>query len=87
MIIPTHLGTAGPLMRAHALLHSWAFERLVSFDLMFVDLRLALATVVTRSLVQASDAMVRQIMGRAWKGARFAQGITTAATMVAAAGR
>jgi hypothetical protein len=87
MIFPTHLGAAGPLMRAHALLHSWAFERLVSFDLMFIDLRLALATFLTRSLVQASDAVVRHVMGRAWKGAHFAQGITAAATMVAAAGR
>lgn len=91
MIIPTHLGTAGSLMRAQAVLQtvlqSWAFERLVSFDLMFVDLRLALATVVTRSLVRASDALVRHVMGRAWKGARFAHGITAAATMVAAAGR
>jgi|GEM_PF-2147614 hypothetical protein len=87
MIIPTHLGTAGALMRAHALLHSRTFERLVSLDLMFVDLRLALATIATRALVGASDAMVRHVMGRAWKGARFAQGITAAATMVAAAGR
>jgi hypothetical protein len=87
MIIPTHLGTAGPLMRVHALLHSWALERLVSFDLMFVDLRLALATAAARALVQTSDAIVRHVMGRAWKGARLAQGITAAATMVAAAGR
>jgi hypothetical protein len=31
--------------------------------------------------------VVRHVMGRAWQGARFAQDITAAATMVAAAGR
>ena len=63
-----------------------AFSRLVSADLMVVDLRLALASVVTRSLIQAADALVRHFMGRAWRGARFAEDITAAATMVAAAG-
>jgi hypothetical protein len=52
---------------------------------MVVDLRLALATVVARSLVQAANALVRHLMGRAWRGARFAEDITAAATMVAAA--
>jgi hypothetical protein len=42
---------------------------------------------VTRSLIQAADALVRHVMGRAWRGARFAEDITAAATMVAAAGR
>ncbi|WP_426611805.1 hypothetical protein [Bradyrhizobium sp. McL0616] len=64
-----------------------AFSRLVSPDLMAVDLRVAFASVVTRSLVQAADALVRHFMGRAWRGARFAKDITTAATMVAAVGR
>jgi len=83
MITPTYLGMVSPLWRAHM----WALGRLVSFDLMFVDLRVVLATLITRSLVQAADAMVRQVMGQAWRGARFAQDITAAATMVAAAGR
>jgi hypothetical protein len=87
MIIPTHFGPAGPLWRAQASLHAWAFGRLVFSDLIAVDLRFALASVVTRSLVQAADALVRHIMGRAWRGARFAEDITAAATMVAAAGR
>jgi len=87
MITPTHFGTAGPLCRAQALVQSWALERLVSFDLISVDLRVAFAALVTRSLVQASDAVVRHVMGRAWKGARFAEDITAAATMVAAAWR
>ena len=85
MIIPTHFGPAGPLWRPQ-LWHAWAFGRLVSIDLIVVDLRLALASVVVRSLVQAADALVRHVMGRAWRGARFAEDITAAATMVAAAG-
>jgi hypothetical protein len=66
--------------------YAWASSRLVSLDLMVIDLRLALATVVARSLVQAADALVRHVMARAWRGARFAEDITAAATMVAAAG-
>jgi hypothetical protein len=57
------------------------------FDLTVVDLRVALVTMVTRSLIQTADALVRQFMGRAWRGARFVEDITAAATMVAAAGR
>ena len=90
MIIPTHFGPAGPLWRPQVfqarIWQTWAFNRVVSLDLMAVDLRLALATVVARSLVQAADALVRHDMGRAWRGARFAEDITAAATMVAAAG-
>lgn len=96
MIIPTHFGPAGPLWRSQPFQvqpfqakawQAWAFRRLVSLDVMVVDLRLALATAVTRSLVHAADALVRHVMGRAWRGARFAEDITAAATMVAAAGR
>ncbi len=90
MIILTYFGQAGPLWRTQARVQSWAQSRLpgglVSSDLMFVDLRLALATLIARSLLRAADAAVRHVMGRAWRGARFAQGITAAATMVAAAG-
>jgi hypothetical protein len=85
MIIPTHLGPAGPLWRAQASLHARISGRLTFFDLTVVDLRVALATMLTRSLVQAADALVRHVMGRAWRGARFAEDITAAATMVAAA--
>lgn len=85
MIIPTHFGPAGPLWRSQASLHAWVFSRLTFFDLTVVDLRVALATMLTRSLVQAADALVRHFMGRAWRGARFAEDITAAATMVAAA--
>lgn len=91
MIIPTHFGPAAPLWRAQMrqaqIWQALALSRLVSLDLMAVDLRLALASAVTRSLVQAADALVRHVMGRAWQGARFAEDITAAATMVAAAGR
>ncbi|WGD51970.1 hypothetical protein QA641_42330 [Bradyrhizobium sp. CB1650] len=91
MMIPTQFGTAVPFWRVqaslHALLRSWAFGRLVSLDLMFVDLRVALASLVTRSLIQLANALARHLMGRAWRGARFTKDITAAATMVAAAGR
>ncbi|OAF16054.1 hypothetical protein AYJ54_38665 [Bradyrhizobium centrolobii] len=87
MIIPTQFGTAGPLWRVQASLHAWAFGRLVTLDLMFVDLRLAFASLVARSLLQLADALVHHVMARAWRGARFTQDITAAATMVAAAGR
>ncbi|MBR0902282.1 hypothetical protein [Bradyrhizobium liaoningense] len=86
MIIPTHFGPAIPRLRAQA----WSvqtFGRLVSLDLMAVDLRFALASVVARSLTQAADALVHHAMARAWRGARFAEDITAAATMVAAARR
>ena len=84
MIVPTHFGPTGSLWRAQAW-QAWAFSRLISLDLMAVDLRLALATVVARFLGQAGDALVRHVMARAWRGARFAEDITAAATMVAAA--
>jgi hypothetical protein len=87
MIVPTYFGQAGPLCRAQGVAQSWLLARLVSFDPTFVDLRVVLATLIARSLLQAVDAMVRRFMGRAWRGARFAQDITAAATMVAAAGR
>ena len=99
MFIPTHFGRAGPLWRAQAFdvqafslkafnvnaWQAWAFSRLVSPDLITVDLRVTLVSIITRSLVQAMDALVRHVMGRAWRGARFAEDITAAATMVAAA--
>jgi len=89
MFIPTHFGPAGPLWRMqaslHALLYARAFCRLKFFDLTVVDLRIALATMVTRSLIQVADALARHVMSRAWRGARFAEDITAAATMVAAA--
>ena len=87
-MLPTTFSPVSPLWRVHALLQTWAFSRLGAFDLMFVvDLRLAIAALIARSLLQAADAVVRHVMGRAWRGARFAQDITAAATMVAAAGR
>jgi len=85
MITPIHLGLVGPLWRAPASLHARVLGRLAFFDFTVVDLRVALATMLTRSLIQAADALVRHVMGRAWQGARFAEDITAAATMVAAA--
>jgi hypothetical protein len=85
MITPIHLGLVGPLWRTPASLHARALGRLAFSDLTVVDLRVALATLLARSLIQAADALVRHVMGRAWRGARFAEDITAAATMVAAA--
>jgi hypothetical protein len=86
MIIPTHFGPVVPLSQAQGWSVS-AFGRLVSLDLMAVDLRFALTGAVASPLVRAADALVRHVMGRAWQGARFAEDITAAATMVAAARR
>jgi hypothetical protein len=86
MMIPTYPGLAAPLWRARNW-HAWAFNRLLSLDLTVGDLRVALAAMMARLLLQAADALVRHVMGRAWQGARFAENITAAATMVAAAGR
>ncbi|MCP3386663.1 MULTISPECIES: hypothetical protein [unclassified Bradyrhizobium] len=85
MIIPIHLGLVGPLWRAQTSLHARVPGRLALFDLTVVDLRVALATLLVRALIQAADALVRHVMSRAWRGARFAEDITAAATMVAAA--
>jgi len=87
MIIPTDFGMASPLCRAQAWVQTRALGRLAPLDLMCIDLRLALAALVTRSAIQAADAMVGHIMRRAWRGACFGQDITAAATMVAAAWR
>ncbi|MBW7969338.1 hypothetical protein [Bradyrhizobium sp. BR 10289] len=84
MITPLHLGLAGPLWRAQ-LWNAFSSGRLVPLDFMAIDLRFALASVVARSLTRTADAVVRHVMSRAWRGARFAEDITAAATMVAAA--
>jgi len=84
MIIPTHFGPALPTLRAPVWSAS-VFSRLVSLDLMVIDLRFARASVVAGSLTRAADALAHHVMARAWRGARFAEDITAAATMVAAA--
>ena len=86
MIIPTHFGPAIPLSQAQAWSIS-AFGRLVSRELMAVEPRSALTGAVARPLIRAANALVCHVMGRAWQGARFAEDITAAATMVAAARR
>ena len=87
MMLPTTFSQACPLWRVQALLQTWTFGRLGALDLTFVDLRLAIVALIARSLLWAADAVVRHLMGRAWQGACFAQDITAAATMVAAASR
>ena len=87
MITPIHLGLAGPLWRAQTSLQVRGFARHMFFELTAADLRLALAAMVARALIQVADALVRHVMSRAWRGARFVEDITAAATMVAAARR
>jgi len=84
MIIPTHFGPALPTMRAPVWSAS-VFGRLVSLEFIAVDLRFPLASMAARSLTQTADALAHRVMARAWQGARFAEDITAAATMVAAA--
>lgn len=84
MIIPTHLGSAAPSWRVPAW-HARAVGRFIVPRFIASDLRLAVASVLTGALLRAADALVRHVVGRAWRGARFAEDITAAASMVAAA--
>lgn len=88
MITLCNVGIAAPLCRGYPQLCARsALEHRTFVARAFLDLRLALAALVGGALVQVSDAIVRGFMARAWKGARFAQDSTAAATMVAAACR
>jgi hypothetical protein len=83
-------GGHGSLSRAH----TFALEHLISFHCASGDVRWALVALAVRSFnaargfVQAQfDRSVRNVAGRAWRGARFAADMTDADTMVAAGGR
>jgi hypothetical protein len=79
MTIPYHFGL-GSLWRAQL----WAFERLSSLEC--GDFRWTMLALVSRWLSSVSSALVRNILCRAWQGARFAARFPTADTTVAAAG-
>jgi hypothetical protein len=89
MMILDGFGAFRPFWRAQA----WALEHLISVHCTSGDFRWAIAALALRS-VAALEAFVqkqlaslaRNVMGRAWQGARFAGDITDADNMVAAGG-
>ena len=48
------------------------------------DPRLAIVALLSQSLNAAGNTIVENIVGRAWRGARFAERLTAADTLVAA---
>ncbi len=69
---------------------AWIFERLIALDLAGGDLRLvmiALLALLAGALAAAGNAWFETIATRALQGAKFAQRVTAADTMVAAGGR
>jgi hypothetical protein len=89
MMILCNFGSFRPLGRAQA----WAVEHLISVPCASGDFRWAIAALALRSLA-ALEAfaqkqlvfLARNVMARAWKGARFAAEMTDADSMVAAGG-
>lgn len=83
-------GSRAPLSRAQ----NFALEHLTSFHCASWDIRWALVALAAcsfnavRAFAQEQfELSVRNVMGRAWRGARFAADMTDADTMVAAGGR
>jgi hypothetical protein len=68
-------------------LQAWAFARLLALELRSTDLRWAIIALLCQSLTAIGNALFENIAGRALKGARFAEAMTAAASMVAAGGR
>jgi hypothetical protein len=93
MMILTEFGFRGcrtPFSRAR----TFALEHLISFHCASGDIRWALIGLAVRSFnavrvcaQEQFDLSVRNVAGRAWRGARFAANVTDADTMVAAGGR
>jgi hypothetical protein len=89
MMILCNFGSFRPFWRVQV----WAVEHLISVHCAFGDFRWAIAALTMRSLV-ALEAfaqkqlvfLARNVMARAWKGARFAAEMTDADSMVAAGG-
>ena len=80
-------GIGIPLWRVQASVQAWACERLILADCASGDLRWSVITLLSQALKAAADALVENTLRRAYQGARFAQGITAADTMLAAGGR
>jgi hypothetical protein len=68
-------------------LQVWTYERLLTLNLASGDPRFAAIALVSDVLAAAGNAWFETIAGRAHKGAKFAQSVTAADTMVAAGGR
>ena len=77
----------GSLHSLQASLRIWAVERLIALDLASCDLRFAIVTLLCRSLTAFGNVLFENIAGRALRGARFAEALRAADTMVATAGR
>jgi hypothetical protein len=80
-------GTGGPLLRAQALIHAWAIQRLIRVDYAFGDLRWTIIALLAAPLTAAGNALAESILRRARQGALFAHRLSAADTMVAAGGR
>jgi len=89
MMILCNFGSFRPLGRAQA----WAVEHLISVHCASGDFRWAIAALALRSLAALEAfaqkqlvSLARNVMGRAWQGARFAAVMADADSMVAAGG-
>jgi hypothetical protein len=89
MMILYDFGGFRPFWRAQA----WAVEHLISVHCASGDFRWAIAALALRALAALEAfaqkqlvSLARNIMGRAWQGARFAADIADADSMVAAGG-
>ena len=89
MMILCNFGSFRPFWRVQV----WAVEHLISVHCAFGDFRWAIAALTMRCFV-ALEAfaqkqlvfLARNVMARAWQGARFAAEMTDADSMVAAGG-
>jgi len=89
MMILCNFGSFRPFWRVQA----WVVEHLISVHCASGDFRWAIAALAMRWLVALEAfaqeqliSLARNVMGRAWQGARFAAEMTDADSMVAAGG-
>ena len=89
MMILCNFGSFRPFWRVQA----WAVEHLISVHGAAGDFRWAIAELTMRCFVALEAfaqkqlvSLARNVMGRAWQGARFAAEMTDADSMVAAGG-
>jgi hypothetical protein len=89
MVILCGFGGFRPFWRAQA----WAVEHLISLHCTCGDFRWAIAALALRAFAALEAfaqkqlvSLARNVMGRAWQGARFAADTTDADSMVAAGG-
>jgi hypothetical protein len=86
MMILCNFGSFRPFWRVQV----WAVEHLISVHCAFGDFRWAIAMrcfVALEAFAQKQlVSLARNVMGRAWQGARFAAEMTDADSMVAAGG-